>query len=75
MKISIKNTALKIILVLGLLSGILNAQTDIKSLNDSIVEYKAAEPRKALEFGFLALDSFKNEDEISLDFVNLSKLL
>ena len=69
MKISITNIALNLFFVFVLSPSILYAQIDIKSLNDSIILYKAAEPRKALDFGFSALNSFKNEDEISLDFV------
>ena len=75
MKISIKNIALNLLFVFVLSPSILYAQIDIKSLNDSIILYKAAEPRKALDFGFSALNSFKNEDEISLDFVNTNYYL
>jgi len=75
MKISIKNIALNLFFVFVLSPSILYAQIDIKSLNDSIILYKAAEPRKALDFGFSALNSFKNEDEISLDFVNTNYYL
>jgi len=62
-------------IILGLINNVLNAQFDIQSLNDSIVEYKAAEPQKALEYGFLALDSFKNEQVMSLEFVNTNYYL
>ncbi len=75
MKISITNIALNLFFVFVLSPSILYAQIDIKSLNDSIILYKAAEPRKALDFGFSALNSFKNEDEISLDFVNTNYYL
>ena len=75
MKISITNIALNLFFVIVLSPSILYAQIDIKSLNDSIILYKAAEPRKALDFGFSALNSFKNEDEISLDFVNTNYYL
>ena len=75
MKISTTNIALNLFFVFVLSPGILYAQIDIKSLNDSIILYKAAEPRKALDFGFSALNSFKNEDEISLDFVNTNYYL
>ena len=75
MKIGFKNITLNLAIILGLINNVLNAQFDIQSLNDSIVEYKAAEPQKALEFGFLALDSFKNEQVMSLEFVNTNYYL
>ena len=52
MKIGFKNITLNLAIILGLINNVLNAQFDIQSLNDSIVEYKAAEPQKALEYGF-----------------------
>ena len=75
MKIGFKNITLNLAIILGLINNVLNAQFDIQSLNDSIVEYKAAEPKKALEYGFLALDSFKNEQVMSLEFVNTNYYL
>lgn len=75
MKIPFKNITLNLAIILGLINNVLNAQSDIQSLNDSIVEYKAAEPKKALEYGFLALDSFKNEQVMSLEFVNTNYYL
>ena len=75
MKIAFKNITLNLAIILGLINNVLNAQFDIQSLNDSIVEYKAAEPQKALEYGFLALDSFKNEQVMSLEFVNTNYYL
>jgi len=75
MKIGFKNITLNLAIILGLINNVLNAQFDIQSLNDSIVEYKAAEPQKALEYGFLALDSFKNEQVMSLEFVNTNYYL
>ena len=75
MKIPFKNITLNLAIILGLINNVLNAQFDIQSLNDSIVEYKAAEPQKALEYGFLALDSFKNEQVMSLEFVNTNYYL
>ena len=75
MKIGFKNITLNLAIILGLINNILSAQFDIQSLNDSIVEYKAAEPQKALEYGFLALDSFKNEQVMSLEFVNTNYYL
>ena len=75
MKIPFKNITLNLAIILGLINNVLNAQFDIQSLNDSIVEYKAAEPKKALEYGFLALDSFKNEQVMSLEFVNTNYYL
>ena len=47
-----------------------NAQDFIGSLNDSIKKYKAGDPEKALDFGFLALESFKDEEDVSLEYVN-----
>ena len=75
MKIGFKNITLNLAIILGLINNVLNAQFDIQSLNDSIIEYKAAEPQKALEYGFLALDSFKNEQVMSLEFVNTNYYL
>ena len=75
MKIGFKNITLNLAIILGLINNVLNAQFEIQSLNDSIVEYKAAEPQKALEYGFLALDSFKNEQVMSLEFVNTNYYL
>mgnify|MGYP001311199279 FL=1 len=75
MKTAFKNITLNLAIILGLINNVLNAQFDIQSLNDSIVEYKAAEPQKALEYGFLALDSFKNEQVMSLEFVNTNYYL
>ena len=53
----------------------LNAQNFIESLNDSITKYKAGEPKKALDFGFLALESFQDEEEITLEYVNTNYYL
>ena len=75
MKISIKNIALSIFIVSGSIFNVLNAQNFIGSLNDSIIKYKAGEPQKALEFGFLALESFKDEEEITLEYVNTNYYL
>ena len=71
MKVAFKNITLNLAIILGLINNILSAQFDIQSLNDSIVEYKAAEPQKALEYGFLALDSFKNELSIAYNIVTI----
>ena len=70
-----KHIILSIVLILGLVCNVLNAQNYIGSLNDSILKYKAAEYQKALDFGFLALDFFKDEDEMSLEFVNTNYYL
>ncbi len=75
MKISIKNITLSIFIVSGSIFNVLNAQNFIGSLNDSIIKYKAAEPQKALEFGFLALESFKDEEEVTLEYVNTNYYL
>ena len=75
MKMSIKNIALSIFIVSGSVFNVLNAQNFIGSLNDSIIKYKAGEPQKALEFGFLALESFKDEEEITLEYVNTNYYL
>ena len=61
MKISIKNIALSISIVYVSILNTLNAQNFIGSLNDSIIKYKAGDPGKALDFGFLALESFQDE--------------
>ena len=75
MKISIKNIALSIFIVSGLTINTLNSQNFIGSLNDSIIKYKASEPQKSLDFGFLALESFKDEEEITLEYVNTNYYL
>jgi hypothetical protein len=75
MKISIKNIALSIFIVSGSVFNVLNAQNFIGSLNDSIIKYKLGEPKKALEFGFLALESFKDEEEVTLEYVNTNYYL
>jgi hypothetical protein len=74
MKISIKNIALSISIVYVSILNTLNAQNFIGSLNDSIIKYKAGDPEKALDFGFLALESFKDEEEITLEYVNTNYL-
>ena len=75
MKISIKNIALSIFIVSGSTINTLNSQIFIGSLNDSIIKYKASEPQKSLDFGFLALESFKDEEEITLEYVNTNYYL
>ena len=72
---NIKNIPLFIFIVLGSVFNNLNAQNFIGSLNDSIIKHKAGEPQKALEFGFLALESFKDEEEITLEYVNTNYYL
>ena len=72
---NIKHIPLFIFIVLGSVFNNLNAQNFIGSLNDSIIKYKAGEPQKALEFGFLALESFKDEEEITLEYVNTNYYL
>lgn len=69
---------LKNILIFGIyFSSIcsLISQEDIKSLNDSIRKYKEVEYQKAIKFGFQALNSFQDDDKISLDFVNTNYYL
>ena len=73
MRIPIKNIALSILACSAF--NVLNAQSFIGSLNDSIIKYKAAEPQKSLDFGFLALESFKDEEEITLEYVNTNYYL
>ena len=72
---NIKYIPLFIFIVLGSVLNNLNAQNFIGSLNDSIIKYKAGEPQKALEFGFLALESFKDEEEITLEYINTNYYL
>ena len=69
---------LKNILIFGIyFSSIcsLISQEDIRSLNDSIRKYKEVEYQKAIKFGFQALNSFQDDDNISLDFVNTNYYL
>ena len=69
---------LKNILIFGIyFSSIcsLISQEDIRSLNDSIRKYKEIEYQKAIKFGFQALNSFQDDDKISLDFVNTNYYL
>tara|TARA_B100000927_G_scaffold223495_1_gene183337 strand:+ start:726 stop:2441 length:1716 start_codon:yes stop_codon:yes gene_type:complete len=73
MRIPIKNIALSILACSAF--NVLNAQSFIGSLNDSIIKYKAGEPQKSLDFGFLALESFKDEEEITLEYVNTNYYL
>ncbi len=70
---NIKYIALYILVILTYNN--LNAQNFIESLNDSITKYKAGEPKKALDFGFLALESFQDEEEITLEYVNTNYYL
>jgi len=70
---NIKYIALYILVILTYNN--LNAQNFIGSLNDSITKYKAGEPKKALDFGFLALESFQDEEEITLEYVNTNYYL
>ena len=65
-----RNIAISVFIVAGSAFSVLNAQNFIGSLNDSITKYKAGDPQKALDFGFLALESFKDEEEITLEYVN-----
>ena len=70
-----RNIAISIFIVAGSAFSVLNAQNFIGSLNDSIVKYKAGDPQKALDFGFLALESFKDEEGITLEYVNTNYYL
>ena len=65
-----KYIALGIFIFAASALNVLNAQDFIGSLNDSIKKYKAGDPEKALDFGFLALESFKDEEDVSLEYVN-----
>ena len=61
-----------ILIILGIYlsnSNLVALQTNTNSLNDSIIKYKSTNYQKALEYGFEVLDSFQDEDDISLDFV------
>ena len=71
----IRYIAISIFIVAGSAFSVLNAQNFIGSLNDSIIKYKLGEPKKALDFGFLALESFKDEEEITLEYVNTNYYL
>ena len=70
-----KYIALGIFIFAGSVLNVLNAQDFIGSLNDSIKKYKAGDPEKALDFGFLALESFKDEEDVSLEYVNTNYFL
>ena len=70
-----KYIALGIFIFAGSALNVLNAQDFIGSLNDSIKKYKAGDPEKALDFGFLALESFKDEEDVSLEYVNTNYYL
>ena len=70
-----KYIALGIFIFAGSALNVLNAQDFIGSLNDSIKKYKAGDPEKALNFGFLALESFKDEEDVSLEYVNTNYYL
>jgi tetratricopeptide (TPR) repeat protein len=39
---------------------------------DSIIKYKQTYPKKALEFGFDSLKSFSEDDELTLEYVNIN---
>ena len=70
-----KYIALGIFIFAASALNVLNAQDFIGSLNDSIIKYKAGDPEKALDFGFLALESFKDEEDVSLEYVNTNYYL
>ena len=70
-----KYIALGIFIFAASALNVLNAQDFIGSLNDSIKKYKAGDPEKALDFGFLALESFKDEEDVSLEYVNTNYYL
>ena len=70
-----KYIALGIFIFAGSALNVLNAQDFIGSLNDSIIKYKAGDPEKAIDFGFLALESFKDEEDVSLEYVNTNYYL
>ena len=72
---NIKYIPLFIFIVLGSVFNNLNAQNFIGSINDSIIKYKAGDPKKALDFGFLALESFKDEEDVSLEYFNTNYYL
>ena len=70
-----KYIALGIFIFAASALNVLNAQDFIGSLNDSIIKYKAGDPEKAIDFGFLALESFKDEEDVSLEYVNTNYYL
>ena len=70
-----KYIALGIFIFAGSALNVLNAQGFIESLNDSIKKYKAGDPEKAIDFGFLALESFKDQEEVTLEYVNTNYYL
>ena len=70
-----KYIALGIFIFAGSALNTLNAQDFIGSLNDSIIKYKAGQPQKSIDFGFLALESFRDQEEITLEYVNTNYYL
>lgn len=70
-----KYIALGIFIFAGSALNVLNAQGFIESLNDSIKKYKAGDPEKAIDFGFFALESFKDQEEVTLEYVNTNYYL
>ena len=53
-------------------SSIFQLDTIVNSPIDSIIKYKQTYPKKALEFGFDSLKSFSEDDELTLEFVNIN---
>ena len=53
-------------------NSIFELDTKDYSSIDSIVKYKQTYPKKALEFGFDSLKSFSEDDELTLEFVNIN---
>ena len=53
-------------------SSIFQLDTKLNSPIDSIIKYKQTYPKKALEFGFDSLKSFSEDDELTLEFVNIN---
>ena len=49
-------------------------QLDTKDYSsiDSIIKYKETYPKRALEYGFDSLRSFSEDDELTLEFVNIN---
>ena len=56
-------------------SSIFQLDTTVNSPIDSIIKYKQTYPKKALEFGFDSLKSFSEDDELTLEFVNINYYL
>ena len=52
--------------------SIFQLDTSVNNPIDSIIKYKQTYPKRALEFGFDSLKSFSEDDELTLEFVNVN---